>query len=203
MTSRTAGPSRARLPGRERRAQILRVARAVLAENGFHNTTMADIAVAAGVTKPVLYQHFASKRELYRTVLEDIGARLESSVVGGAASGDSPRARAEEGIRAYARFVEEDHDGFRILFDGANRQDPEWSAITHGVERSLAHAVGALIDVPSIDEKRRQILAHGIIGLAESMMRYAKTDPDLAYSDDQLVRDITDLTWSGLRGLPG
>ena len=82
-----------------------------------------------------------------------------------------------------------------------NRQDEEWAVITTAVERSLAHAVASLIDVPTIDGRRRQILAHGIIGLAESMMRYAKTDDEVAYSHDQLVQDITDLTWSGLRGL--
>ncbi len=190
-----------RLPGPQRRQQVLTVARSVLAKKGYHGTTMTDIAEAAGVTKPVLYQHFRSKRELYRTVLQDIGARLEASVVEAASAATSPRLRAEAGIRAYARFVEEDDDGFQLLFSGMNRQDEEWAVITTAVERSLAHAVASLIDVPTIDGRRRQILAHGIIGLAESMMRYAKTDDEVAYSHDQLVQDITDLTWSGLRGL--
>ena len=190
-----------RLPGPQRRQQVLTVARSVLAKKGYHGTTMTDIAEAAGVTKPVLYQHFTSKRDLYRTVLQDIGARLEASVVEAASAAASPRLRAEAGIRAYARFVEEDDDGFQLLFSGMNRQDEEWAVITTAVERSLAHAVASLIDVPTIDSRRRQILAHGIIGLAESMMRYAKTDDGVAYSDDQLVQDITDLTWSGLRGL--
>lgn len=190
-----------RLPGPERRAQILSVSRKVLARNGYHGTTMADIAEAGGVTKPVLYQHFSSKRELYRTVLEDIGARLEASVVEAASAASSPRERAEYGIRAYARFVEEDEDGFELLFSGTNRQDDEWSPIITAVERSLAQAVASLIDVPTISSRRRQILAHGIIGLAESMMRFARTDGELHYSQDELVRDLTDLTWSGLRGL--
>ncbi|MGI9595692.1 MAG: TetR/AcrR family transcriptional regulator [Acidimicrobiales bacterium] len=190
-----------RLPGPQRRRQILSVARAVLAQNGYHGTTMSDIAEAAGVTKPVLYQHFASKRELYRTVLEDIGARLEASVVEAASAASSPRTRAEAGIRAYAKFVEEDEDGFELLFNGTNRQDDEWSTIIEAVERSLAQAVASMIDVPAISGQRRQILAHGIIGLAESMMRFARADDDLVYSHDELVRDLTELTWSGLRGL--
>ena len=198
---RRSNPVRGRLPAAQRRAQVLGVARSVLARNGFHGATMSDIAQAAGVTKPVLYQHFSSKRDLYRKVLEDIGARLEDAVIEGASAAETPRSRAEAGIRAYAKFVEDDYDGFRLLFDGANRQDEEWAVITRDVERSLAQAVAALIDVPAIDERRRQVLAHGIIGLAESMMRYARTDEQLRYSDDQLVRDITDLTWSGLRGL--
>jgi AcrR family transcriptional regulator len=190
-----------RLPAAQRRQQLLSVARAVLAQRGYHSTTMTDIAEAAGVTKPVLYQHFTSKRDLYRIVLEDIGARLEASIVEGASAAQSPRDRAAEGIRAYANFVEEDDDGFQLLFNGTNRQDEEWAAITTAVERSLAQAVASLIDVPTIDAKRRQVLAHGIIGLAESMMRYAKQDEQLAYSQDELVHDISSLTWSGLRGL--
>jgi AcrR family transcriptional regulator len=162
---------------------------------------MTDIADAAGVTKPVLYQHFSSKRELYRTVLTDIGARLEAVVVDSARAAPTPRARAEAGIGAFARFVEEDFDGFRLLFDGTNRHDEEWAPITRAVERSLANAVAALIDVPAIDARRRRVLAHGIIGLAESMMRYARSEDDLSYSPDQLVRDITDLAWAGLRGI--
>lgn len=192
---------RSRLPGPERRAQVLAVARSVLSRNGFHGTTMTDIAEAAGVTKPVLYQHFSSKRELYRTVLTDIGARLESAVVDSARAAPTPRARAEAGMAAFASFVDEDYDGFRLLFDGSNRHDTEWAPIIRAVERSLANAVAALIDVPSIDARRRQLLAHGIIGLAESMMRYARSDEDLTYSPDQLVRDITDLAWAGLRGI--
>lgn len=173
----------------------------MLARNGYHSTTMTDIADGAGVTKPVLYQHFNSKRDLYRTVLEDIGARLEAAIVESASAAPTPRDRAEAGIRAYAKFVEEDSDGFELLFSGTNREDPEWAVITQAVEQSLAHAVASLIDVPAISGKRRQILAHGIIGLAESMMRYAKADPEMVYSQDQLAQDITALTWSGLRGL--
>lgn len=190
-----------RLPGPERKRQLLSVARSVLARNGYHSTTMTDIADGAGVTKPVLYQHFNSKRDLYRTVLEDIGARLEAVIVESASAASTPRDRAEAGIRAYAKFVEEDSDGFELLFSGTNREDPEWAVITQAVEQSLAHAVASLIDVPAISGKRRQILAHGIIGLAESMMRYAKADPEMVYSQDQLAQDITALTWSGLRGL--
>lgn len=190
-----------RLPAAERRRQLLSVACSVLAQRGYHSTTMTDIADAAGVTKPVLYQHFDSKRDLYRTVLEDIGARLEAVIVESASAAPTPRDRAEAGIRAYAKFVEEDSDGFELLFSGTNRQDAEWALITSAVEQSLAHAVASMIDVPTISADRRQVLANGIIGMAESMMRYAKAEPDVDFSRDQLAEDITSLAWSGLRGL--
>ncbi|MDH4365470.1 MAG: TetR/AcrR family transcriptional regulator, partial [Acidimicrobiia bacterium] len=84
-----------RLPAAQRRRQLLDVARRVLAQRGFYETTMADIAEEAGVTKPVLYQHFASKRDLYTAVLEDIGARLRASVVEAAAEAGTPRQQVD------------------------------------------------------------------------------------------------------------
>lgn len=191
----------ARLPGPERKRQLLAVARQVLAKNGYHETTMSEIAAAAGVTKPVLYQHYRSKRDLYRNVLEDVGARLESTVIEAAVHTNSPRERAEAGIRAYAEFVEEDLDGFRLLFSGANRQDPEWAALTSSVERSLARAIASLIDVPAIAPIRRQTMAYGVMGLAEAMMRYAKSGEAGHYPTERLSADITNLLWAGLRGI--
>ncbi|MDH3301192.1 MAG: TetR/AcrR family transcriptional regulator [Acidimicrobiia bacterium] len=190
-----------RLPGPERKRQLLAVARQVLAKNGYHETTMSEIATAAGVTKPVLYQHYRSKRDLYRNVLEDVGARLESTVIQAAVDTSSPRERAEAGIRAYAEFVEDDLDGFRLLFSGANRQDPEWAALTSSVERSLARAIASLIDVPDIAPIRRQTMAYGVMGLAEAMMRYAKSGEAGHYPTDRLSADITKLLWAGLRGI--
>lgn len=192
--------SRTRLPGPERRLQIMSVSRNVLAGRGYHSTTMADIAEAAGVTKPVLYQHFASKRDLYSTVLNDIGARLENAIVEAAVAAQAPRERAEAGIRAFTKFVAEDEQGFELLFSGVNRQDDEWLQIISGVEKSLAKAIASMIDVPSIDHDRRQVLAYGVIGLAESMMRVARHRRE-HYGQEQLVEDVTDLVWSGLRGL--
>ena len=66
----------ARLPAPRRRRQLLDVALDAFAERGFHRTSMDDVAEAAGVTKPVLYQHFGSKRELYLELLDDVGRQL-------------------------------------------------------------------------------------------------------------------------------
>ena len=70
---------------------------------------MNDVAEAAGVTKPVLYQHFESKRELYQALLDEVGARMLAAIV--AATSDAPdgRSQTEAGFRAYFRWVAEDH----------------------------------------------------------------------------------------------
>src|SRR6476469_8330062 len=70
-----------RLPAEQRRTQLLGVAVEIFAERGFHATSMDDIAEAAGVTKPVLYQHFPSKRALYRELLDDVDRQLTERLV--------------------------------------------------------------------------------------------------------------------------
>ncbi len=91
-----------RLPAARRRRQLLDTARAVFAERGFHSTSMNDIADAAGVTKPVLYQHFSSKRDLFREVLEDVGGRLEETIAKAAAGAPGPREQVEAEARPEA-----------------------------------------------------------------------------------------------------
>ncbi|MCP3990824.1 MAG: TetR/AcrR family transcriptional regulator [Actinomycetia bacterium] len=195
-------PSPVRLPAAQRREQLLEVARHVLARQGFYETTMAEIADSAGVTKPVLYQHFASKRDLYTAVLQDIGARLRTSVLSAAtAHAETPRQQVFAGFDAYVHFVENDPEGFQIFFSGTSRQDEEWADITRDVEHSIAAGVAQLIDVPEITPPHRQALACGILGLAEGMMRFWQTGGAADLDRDDLVNDLYTLAWSGLRGL--
>ena len=193
--------STARLPAPERREQLLTVARHVFARRGFHETSMNDVAKDAGVTKPVLYQHFASKRELYRAVLEDVGQRLQTNVIEAAALATSPRQQVETGLTAYLEFVESDPEGFRVLFTGASREDEEWASIADGVERSVANGIASLIAVEGMSEAHRQALARGVVGLAEGMVRFWKNEPELELDQADLVRDLVTLAWAGLRGL--
>ena len=79
-----------RLPAVRRRRQLLDVALEVFAGRGYHGTSMEEVAEAAGVTKPVLYQHFDSKRELYRELLTDVGQRLVEEVLKATASASGP-----------------------------------------------------------------------------------------------------------------
>ncbi len=190
----------ARLPRLERRSQLLAVARRVLARSGFHETSMNEIAEEAGVTKPVLYQHFASKRDLYQAVVQDVGDRLGSAVFDATAEAKSSREQVEAGLGAYLNFVSEDYDGFSLLFSGASREDTEWAEIAMEFERSLAARIADLIAVEGMDTRHRLALAHGVVGLAEGMVRYWQAnETDLDAND--VLRDLTTLAWGGLRGL--
>lgn len=189
-----------RLPAARRRRQLLDTALAVFAERGFHGTAMNDIADAAGVTKPVLYQHFRSKRELYREVLDDVGGRLEETIAKAAAGAPGPREQVESGFGAYFRFVAGEQHAFQVLFGGDTRRDPEFTRQAAATEASIAAAIAALIDIPGIDADHQSLLAHGLVGLAEGTSRRwladgCREDPAV------LAAQVAELAWAGLRGI--
>ena len=111
-----------RLPAAERRDQLLAVALDVFASQGFHATSMNDIAAAAGVTKPVLYQHFPSKRGLYLELLRDVGDRLMAAIGKATAEAGSAHMQVERGFQAYFHFVAEERTSFVFLFGSGARQ---------------------------------------------------------------------------------
>ena len=189
-----------RLPAARRRKQLLDVALQVFAERGFHPTSMNDLAEAAGVTKPVLYQHFGSKRELYLELLDDVGSRLREAIDKATSEAATPREQVERGVAAYFRFVDEHEAAFQVLFGGGSRRDEEFAAYARRVEDSIADAVAVLIDVPGLDDSTRRLLAHGIVGLAEGASRHwlrGSSKGDV----DELAHRVAELAWAGLRGI--
>lgn len=189
-----------RLPAARRRKQLLDVALRVFAERGFHPTSMNDLAEAAGVTKPVLYQHFGSKRELYLELLEDVGTQLRESIGKATSEAATPREQVQRGFAAYFRFVADREAAFQILFGGGSRRDEEFAAHVHRVEEMVADAIAALIDVPGLGSDDRRLLAHGIVGLAEGTSRLWLRD-GLVGDPEALAARVADLAWAGLRGL--
>jgi AcrR family transcriptional regulator len=188
-----------RLPAPRRRRQLLDVALAVFGESGYHQASMEAVAEAAGVTKPVLYQHFGSKRELYLELLGDIGNQLMDSVVAAIGAADHPHAQVEAGFGAYFAFVASHVNGFRLLFGGRLEPDVEVAAVAQRVEEAMAETVAELIDV-DLDGEHRRVLAHGVIGLAEATSRYW-VGRGLPIDAERLAGRVADLAWAGLRGV--
>jgi AcrR family transcriptional regulator len=189
-----------RLPADQRRRQLLDVAREVFGERGFHATSMDEIAVTAGVTKPVLYQHFPSKRALYVELLDDTGRRLLDRLARATTRAATGRQRVEEGFAAYFGFVFADESAFRLLFGAPVRSDPEFARTVEATVRAAADTIAELIDIPVTDEQRR-VLAGALVGMAESVSRRALTDPAAARDPDVLAAWLTELAWFGLRGV--
>ena len=189
-----------RLPADERRQQLLAVACDLFARTGFHDTSMDDIAEAAGVTKPVLYQHFPSKRALYIELLDDTGRRLLDRLSEATSRATSGRERVEAGFRAYFQFAVGDRSSFRLLFGTSIRSDPEFARIVEEILQAVADTISTLIDLPTSDDQRR-VLAYALVGMGESVGRRALTEPGPAVDGDELAAWITELAWFGLRGV--
>lgn len=189
-----------RLPAAERRQQLLDTALHAFSEHGFNQTSMNDIAEAAGVTKPVLYQHFNSKRELFRELLQDLGQRLREAVGKATSEAGTPHEQVERGMRAYFGWVQDHRGGFEILFAGDTRRDPEFVGEVAQVEREIASTIAELIAVDGLDDRHRKLLAYGIVGMSESTCRHWLRH-DIELSADELATQVAELAWSGLRGL--
>jgi len=189
-----------RLPADERRQQLLAVACDLFARSGFHDTSMDDIAEAAGVTKPVLYQHFPSKRALYVELLEDTGRRLLARLAEATSRATSGRERVEAGFRAYFQFAVGDRSSFRLLFGTSIRSDPEFARTVESILQAVADTISTLIDLPTSDDQRR-VLAYALVGMGESVGRRALTEPGSEVDGDELAAWITELAWFGLRGV--
>jgi AcrR family transcriptional regulator len=195
-----------RLPAARRRRQLLDVALARFAAGGFHATSMEDIADAAGVSKPVLYQHFRSKRALYLELLEDVGAALLDTIAHATAAVEDPKARVQRGFAAYFRFVAARREAFELLFGSGARRDAEFDAAVRRVEDTIAATVASLIDV-DLDADHRHLLAYGVVGMAEGAGRWwldtaARSSPESAAKEaDRIARRMADLAWAGLRAV--
>ncbi|GIU86742.1 MAG: putative transcriptional regulator, TetR family protein [Acidimicrobiia bacterium] len=189
-----------RLPADQRRRQLLEVARDLFAARGFHATSMDEIAERAGVTKPVLYQHFPSKRALYLELLTDTGDELLGALRAATHRVTSGRERVEAGFLAYFRFVAERRAGFRLLFSSAIRTDPEFARVVDGVVRTASGIISELIEIPASEEHRR-VLAAALVGMAESVGRRTSETPASETDPERLARWISELAWFGLRGV--
>ena len=157
---------------------------------------MNDVAEAAGVTKPVLYQHFDSKRDLYAALLEDVGNRLRTSIDKATADAIDGKTTTELGFRAYFRWVADDHDSFRLLFGAGSRRDEEFSDAVRKITADSAQAIAPLIAV-DIDESHRKTLAHALVGLASRRLVELGDD----FDPDEIAAEVSALAWAGLRAV--
>lgn len=200
------------MPAAARRTQLLEVALDRFAGRSYHETSMEEIADAAGVTKPVLYQHFSSKQQLFAELLDSVGADLLADVEARAAAEENPYQRVLAGFRAYFDFVSRRPAAFQLVFGSGARLSEEFAESVRRLEEGIAATIARFIDA-DIDAGHRELLGYAIVGLGEVAGRRwvaghdgangevpDRLDPDEA---DRMAVRLADLVWAGLRGLPG
>jgi AcrR family transcriptional regulator len=198
-------PQSDRTPQAERREQLLLVARGIFAERGFQATTMDDIAKEAGFTKPILYQYFESKTELYREIVNQTAEKLMNSLRTAVAEAESPRAKIEVAFRVYFEMVVSETDAFRILF--LHSHEGETRGDLRAVELGWVSFLEPLIAVRIKPDHRRQ-LAAGVVGIAEGAATawliqqegkgWPALNPGVA---ERLAQRSATLAWGGLRSV--
>lgn len=112
---------------------------------GFGMVSLGEIAVAAGVARTVLYDHFPSKRVLLLAVMQEENAALVEHVGSRITGPGSAEDRMHSTIDAYFSFAESRPDARRLLFDRTDENDPEIRIVREGIRESRTHAVTALL----------------------------------------------------------
>jgi AcrR family transcriptional regulator len=198
--TRTGRKRRMRAP--ERRKQLLEVARKVFGRRGYHTVTMDAVAREAGVTKPILYDHFPSKRELYLALLEAdldlLRTRLHTALQ--APTGNRQRIRAS--FQAYFDFVDDHAEGFRLLMQEAIGAEREFREMVGQFRNEVLKEVAELIlreSKGNLDRNEAEAVALGLIGMVETAAQHNPGDskPQRRAAVNTLVR----LAWKGITGL--
>jgi AcrR family transcriptional regulator len=196
----------ARLPRSQRRQQLLAAAQEVFVANGYHAAAMDEIAERAGVSKPVLYQHFPSKLELYLAVLDTHVAALVRSIRAALDATEDNRIRIHNVLTAYFDFVDGAARGdagvFRLLFESDFANEPAVRERVDLITQATADAVTETVAADTgLPRAQSQLLAGALTGAAQVAARWW-VDSDRSVSKEDAVHLMADLQWRGISHFP-
>lgn len=191
-----------RLPRDERRGQLLAAASEVFVDRGFHAAGMDEIADRAGVSKPVLYQHFSSKLELYLAVLQRHVDNLVSGVRQALRTTTDNRQRLRAAVQAFFDFIEHDSQGYRLIFENDYVSEPQVAVQVRVATESCTDAVFDLISRDSgLEAHRARMIAVGLVGISVDCARYW-LGAERPISKDAAVEGTVQFAWGGLSHVP-
>jgi AcrR family transcriptional regulator len=192
-----------RMPRSARRAQLLDAAQAVFVQSGYHAAAMDEIADRAGVSKPVLYQHFPGKLDLYLALLDKHCDTLEGLVGEAlATSTDDNEARVHATIAAYFDFVTREGAAFRMVFESDLTSVPQVRSRLDALEMSCAEAIAEVIaEDTGADDERALLLGSALAGMAQVAARHWLAQ-DGVISEQEAARTTGTLAWRGLGAFP-
>lgn len=193
---------KARLPRDERRAILLSAALEVFTAAGYHAAAMDEIADCAGVSKPVLYQHFPSKLDLYLAVLDVHIDSLVYEIQKAIASTPDNASRVRATVVAYFAFIESEGEAFRLLFESDMSVEPAVRERLARMTYDCAAAASAVISVDTgLPKEAAMLLGVGMIGYAQVTARHW-LERDSKLTRQQAVDLVENLMWRGISGFP-
>jgi AcrR family transcriptional regulator len=193
----------ARLPRSARRAQLLDAALEIFVARGYHAAAMDEIADRAGVSKPVLYQHFPGKLELYLALLDNSCDTVMAAVRQALASTDDNKERVAATMEAFYAYVSGERAAFRLVFESDLTNEP---AVRERVDRvtneSAALIAEVIHDDTGLPAEASELLAVSLVGMAQVSARYWVGDAESTLDRDTAVGLVSALAWRGISGYP-
>jgi AcrR family transcriptional regulator len=197
--ARTAGT---RLPRPARRRQLLGAAQEVFVAQGYHAAAMDEIADRAGVSKPVLYQHFPGKLELYLALLDESAEALTATIRRALASTTDNKQRVRATFQAFFDFVTDSGQAFRLVFESDLRNEPavrdRLDASMHDHARMISQVIR---EDTGMSDAEAQLLSIGLVGMARISATYW-LGTDRAIPKDAAEELMARLAWRGISGWP-
>jgi AcrR family transcriptional regulator len=189
------------MTGKERREQLLDVGRSLFAQRGFDATSVEEIAATAGVSKPVVYEHFGGKEGLYAVVVDREMSALLDAITGALASSGHPRDLLERAAFALLDYVETSSDGFRILVRDSPvaQQTGSFASLLSDAASQVEHIMGQQLTERGFDPKLAGMYAQMLVGMVALTGQWwlDARNPEKAVVAAHLVN----LAWNGLSGL--
>ncbi|OWO40156.1 TetR family transcriptional regulator [Corynebacterium diphtheriae bv. gravis] len=194
---------RQRMSGIQRREQLIAIGREVFAERGFDGASMEEIAARAGVSKPVVYEHFGGKEGLYAVIVDREMVKLQSVITGSMQTGRS-RARIEQAVVALLTYVEKETDAFQILVrDMKAGQDHSYSTLLNDAVEQVSHILGQAFERSGLNPKNATLYAQALVGMVSMTAQWwldRRKEPNAA-TKEQVAAHIVNLCWNGLAGM--
>jgi AcrR family transcriptional regulator len=192
---------RLRMTGKERREQLLDIGRSLFAEKGFDATSVEEIAQRAGVSKPVVYEHFGGKEGLYAVVVDREMSALLNTITGALTSTGHPRELLERAAFALLDYVEQSSDGFRILV----RDSPvasstgSFASLISDAASQVEHIMVNQFRARGFDTKHAPMYAQMLVGMVALTGQWWLDARKPKKAD--VAAHLVNLAWNGLSGL--
>lgn len=195
-------PRSARLPRDARRAQLLEVALGVFVDQGYHAASMDDIAVRAGVSKPVLYQHFPGKLDLYLALLEFSVDTVIAGVRRALASTEDNKERVQATMVMFFDYVADSSAAFRLVYESDLTNEPLVAAQLHRVTTETAEAIADVIaHDTALTSQASHMLATSLAAIGREAASYWLANASEVSKEDAVAL-VSTLAWRGIAEFP-
>lgn len=191
-----------RMPRSARRAQLMEAAQSVFVEAGYHGAAMDEIAERAHVSKPVLYQHFPGKLDLYLALLDHHTKQVPELVDAALKSTEHNPDRVSAAMSAFFEFVEHKDAAFRLVFESDLINEPAVAAKVERMSTLCAESIAVVIrEDTGLDEERSMLLGVALVGMAQVVARWWVSQEN-RIPREQAEQMVTVLGWRGIAGFP-